>query len=126
MATDNLSRRERQIMDLLYRSAPVGAAEIRKGLPDPPTYSAVRAMLSTLERKGHVRHAEKGLRYVYSPVVSRDRAMHRAVSHLMDTFFRGSVESAVAALLDARSGKLSREELDRLAKMIERARREGR
>jgi predicted transcriptional regulator len=119
----DLSRRERQIMDVLYRRGRATAAEVRQEMPDPPGYSAVRAMLRVLEAKGHIRHEEEALRYVFVPTASRARAIRSAVTHMVDTFFEGSTERAVAALLD---GKLSREELDRLAGLIESAKKEGR
>src|SRR5687767_7150855 len=120
-----LSRRERQIMDVLYQKTKATAAEVQEGLPDPPSYSAVRALLRILEDKGHVRHEQDGPRYVFIPRMPRDRARRSAVRHLMETFFEGSPEQAVAALLDVSSSKLSQEELDRLAKLIENARVEG-
>src|SRR5215472_6315978 len=95
----HLSRRERQIMDILYRGGRATAAEVREALPDPPSYSAVRAMLRLLEEKGHVRHEEAGLRYVFLPTVGRERAKRSALKHLLETFFEGSVEQAVATLL---------------------------
>ena len=122
----NLSRRERQIMDLLYEHGKLTAAEAHEKLPDPPGYSAVRAMLRILEEKGHVRHEEAGLRHVFFPVVARDRARASAVRHLLQTFFGGSREQAVAALIDESAGDMSKEELDRIAGLIEKARREGR
>lgn len=120
-----LSRRERQIMDVLYRRGRASAAEIRQALPQAPSYSAVRALLRVLEDKGHVRHEEEGLRYVFAPTMPRDRARRSAVKHLLETFFEGSAAQAMAALLDASAAKLSRAELDRLTEMIERARKEG-
>src|SRR5262245_59817056 len=122
-AQDKLSRRERQIMDLLYRGQALTAAEIQQGLPDPPGYSAVRAMLRVLGEKGHIRHQEKSLRYFYSPVVPVEKAKRSALRHLLQTFFAGSREQAVAALLDDGAGKLSDEELSRMAALIERARK---
>jgi predicted transcriptional regulator len=119
----DLSRRERQIMDILYRLGRATAAEVRQEMPDPPSYSAVRAMLRVLEEKRHVRHEEEALRYVFIPTASRERVTRSALAHLVDTFFEGSTERAVAALLDS---KLSKEELDRLASLIESARKEGR
>jgi predicted transcriptional regulator len=119
----SLSRRERQIMDVLYRRARATAAEVRQQMPDPPSYSAVRAMLRVLEEKGHVRHEEEALRYVFVPTASRASAARSAVRRLVETFFEGSAERAVAALLDS---KLSPEELDRLAQLIESAKKEGR
>jgi predicted transcriptional regulator len=121
-----LSRRERQILDILYRGDRLTAAEIREAMADAPSYSAVRALLRTLEEKGHVRHQEKNLRYVYFPAVSRARASRSAVSHLVRTFFQGSVTQAVAALIESADGKLTQEELVRLEEMIAVARKEGR
>jgi BlaI family transcriptional regulator, penicillinase repressor len=120
-----LSRRERQIMDLLYQRGRATAAEVQADLPDPPGYSAVRAMLRVLEEKGHVRHQQDGPRYVYLPKVARDRAKRSALRHVVRTFFDGSTEQLVAALLDDGSAQLSEGELDRLAHLIERARKEG-
>ena len=124
--TPPLSRREREIMDVLHREGELPAAGIQQALPDPPGYSAVRAMLRTLEQKGHIKHREESLRYVYSPVVAAGQARRSAVKHLLETFFQGSVEQAVSALLDARDGKLGKPELDRIARMISQARKEGR
>jgi BlaI family penicillinase repressor len=121
----SLSRRERQIMDILYRSGRATAAEVLGAMPDPPSYSAVRAMLRILEEKGHVRHEEDGVRYVFVPVVSRDKAKQGAVRHLVETFFEGSVEQTVAALLDSGSTRMKRGELDRLQKLIDEARKKG-
>ncbi|MFY9724534.1 MAG: BlaI/MecI/CopY family transcriptional regulator [Bryobacteraceae bacterium] len=120
-----LSRRERQIMEILYERGKASAAEVRQAMPDAPGYSAVRALLRVLEQKGHVRHEEQGLRYVYLPVVARNKASRSAVKQLMDTFFAGSPEQIVAALLDVSSARLTREELDRMAAMIEQAKKEG-
>ncbi|HZT31250.1 MAG TPA: BlaI/MecI/CopY family transcriptional regulator [Bryobacteraceae bacterium] len=122
----DLSRRERQIMDILYRQGRATAAEVHQHLPDRPSYSAVRAMLRVLEEKGHARHEEQGLRYVYLPTVTREKATRSAIRHLLDTFFNGSAEHAVAALLDVSAGELGPEKLDRLAQLIEQARKEGR
>ena len=121
----NLSRRERQIMDILYERGRATASEIHEALPDPPTYSAVRAKLRVLEEKGHVRHEEKALRYVYLPVVARDTARKSAMRHLLSTFFEGSVEDAVAAMLDLSAANLSTEDLDRIAKLIQQAKQGG-
>jgi predicted transcriptional regulator len=121
-----LSRRERQIMDVLYQIEEATAAEVQERLPEAPSYSAVRAMLRILEDKGHVRHYEDGPRYVYRPVVARDAASKRAVHHLLRTFFDGSVEAAMTALLDATDRKLSAAEVDRLSAIIEQQKREGR
>jgi predicted transcriptional regulator len=121
-----LSRRERQIMDVLYARRRASAAEVREAMPDPPSYSAVRAMLRVLEEKGHVRHEEEGSRYIFAPTLAPDRARRSAVAHLVDTFFQGSAERAVAALLDSSTAKLKPEELDRLAELIDKARADGR
>jgi predicted transcriptional regulator len=121
-----LSRRERQIMDILHASGPVTAAEIRAAMPDAPSYSAVRAQLRILEDKGHVKHREDGPRYVYVPSVSRDSAGRSAAKRLLSTFFQGSVTDAVAALLDSTDTKLSDTELDKLKQMIKQAEKEGR
>jgi predicted transcriptional regulator len=120
-----LSRRERQIMDVIYRRGRATAAEVLDDIPDPPSYSAVRAMLRLLEEKGHVRHEQDGPRYVFLPTVNRDRARKSALKHVVRTFFDGSATEAVAALLDA-DAKLSESDLDRLSTMIQNARREGR
>jgi BlaI family penicillinase repressor len=124
-ASAGLSRRERQIMDILYQRGKSSSAEVREAMPNAPSYSAVRAMLRVLEEKGHVRHQAEGLRYVYVPVVTREKAKRSAVKHLLDTFFNDSPEQIVAALLDVSSTRLTRGELDRMAEMIERAKREG-
>jgi BlaI family transcriptional regulator, penicillinase repressor len=120
-----LSRRERQIMDILYRSGKASASDVLGAMPDPPSYSAVRAMLRVLEEKGHVKHREEGLKYVFTPMVAREKAKRSAVKHVMETFFNGSAEQIVAALLDVSSTKLTRGELDRMAEMIEKAKKEG-
>ena len=120
-----LSRRERQIMEILYERGKASAAEVRLAMPDAPGYSAVRAMLRVLEEKGHVRHEELGLKYVYLPVVAANKAKRSAVKHVMETFFSGSPEQIVAALLDVSAARLTRDELDRMAAMIEQARRDG-
>jgi BlaI family penicillinase repressor len=98
---------------------------VLNAMPDPPSYSAVRAMLRVLEEKGHVKHQEEGLKYVYAPVVARDKAKRSAVKHVMETFFNGSAEQIVAALLDVSSTRLTRDELDRMSEMIEKAKKEG-
>ena len=121
----SLSTRERQIMDILYRFGQASAAEVQENMPDPPSYSAVRATLRILEDKGHVQHQQDGPRYVFRPAVARDKAKRSAVKHLIRTFFDGSTEQAVATLLDDSSSKMSREELDRLARLIEEARSKG-
>jgi len=121
-----LSRRERQIMDVIYRRGRATAADVHAGLPDAPSYSAVRALLSVLENKGHVRHEQDGPRYVYLPTVPREKARQSALRQLVTTFFDGSAEQAVAALLDLSSTDLSPDELARLARLIAQARKEGR
>lgn len=126
MSTPPLSRREREILDVLYAAEGLTAAGVRDRMPDPPGYSAVRALLRILEEKGHVRHEEQGPRYVYSPVVSRVAARRTAMQALVQTFFGGSAEEAVAALIDASRADMSVAELDRLAGLIAAARSEGR
>jgi predicted transcriptional regulator len=121
----SLSRRERQIMDILYQRGKGSASEVREAMEAAPGYSAVRAMLRVLEEKGHVKHQAEGLKYVYVPVVARDKAKRSAVKHVMETFFNGSAEQIVAALLDVSSTRLTREELDRMSEMIEQAKKEG-
>jgi BlaI family transcriptional regulator, penicillinase repressor len=120
-----LSRRERQIMDVLYCRGRASAAEILKRMPDPPSYSAVRAKLRVLEEKGHVRHQEESLRYVYVPTLPRDSARRSALRHVVSTFFAGSVEQTVAALLDLSAARLSPADLHRIGRMIEQAKKEG-
>lgn len=122
----DLSRRERQIMDIVYRLGRATAAEVRRELPEPPSYSAVRAMLRILEEKGHLEHRTDGPRYVYRATVSVEAARRSALRRMLRTFFDNSLEEAVATLLDVRSSNLSEAELDRLAAMIEEARTEGR
>ncbi|HJU90025.1 MAG TPA: BlaI/MecI/CopY family transcriptional regulator [Gemmatimonadaceae bacterium] len=126
MPTPQLSRRERQIMDVLYREGRATAAEVLEQLPDPPSYSAVRAMLRVLEEKGHVKHEQDGPRYIYLPTVPREKARRSALRHLVRTFFDGSTEATVAALLDLSDSKISDAELQRLSKLIEQAKQEGR
>ena len=121
----DLSRRERQIIDILYSRGRATAAEVLAALPDPPSYSAVRAMLRILEEKGHVRHEQDGPRYVYAPTIARENAKKSALRHVLHTFFDGSASQALSALLDDQSSTLSEAELDRLAGMIERARKSG-
>jgi predicted transcriptional regulator len=121
-----LSRRERQIMDVLYARGQAGVADVVEALDDPPSYSAVRALLNVLERKGHVKHVKQGTRYVYSPTRPRSQAGRTALKRVLETFYRGSVENAVAGLLEAADTDLDAEELDRLAKLVERARKEQR
>jgi len=125
MAFADLSRRERQILEILYLRGRASAAEVQAAMPDPPSYSAVRAMLRVLEEKGHVKHQTERLKYVYVPVVARDRAKRSAMKHLLETFFHGEPEQAVATLLDVSSRRLKPEELDRMSEFIEKARKEG-
>jgi BlaI family transcriptional regulator, penicillinase repressor len=117
----NLTRRERQIMDILYRRGTATAAEVLKDLPGDPSDSTVRTHLRILEEKGHVLHEEVGLRYVYSPKVPRRAVRQSALKHLVDTFFDGSTEKVVAALIGAEGSKLSKEELRRIAELVEKA-----
>ena len=112
-------------MDILYQRGKGSASEVREAMEAAPGYSAVRAMLRVLEEKGHVKHQAEGLKYVYVPVVGRDKAKRSAVKHVMETFFNGSAEQIVAALLDVASTRLTREELDRMSEMIEQAKKEG-
>jgi len=123
--TITLSRRERQIMDVLYKQGRATAAAVLDAIPDPPSYSAVRALLRILEEKGHIYHEQEGPRYVYLPTVSRERAKKSAMRRVLDTFFEGSTTQAVAALLDM-DEDVSSDELSRLEKMINDAKREGR
>jgi len=120
-----LTRRERQIMDILYRHGRATAGEVMRDLADGPNYSTVRTQLRVLEEKGHVHHEEHGLRYVYSPAIPRQAARKSALRHLVDTFFDGSSEQVVAALLGGEAAKLSDEDLRRIAQLVARARKEG-
>jgi predicted transcriptional regulator len=121
-----LTRRERQIMDIVYRRAHATAAEVLGELPDPPSYSAVRALLRILEEKGYLRHQQEGPRYVFLPTLARDKARRSALKQIVQTFFDGSAEQAVAALLDMSQPRLSQADLDRLVRLIGKARKEGR
>ena len=121
-----LSRRERQIMDIIYQRSQATAAEVMEHLPDAPSYSAVRALLRVLEEKGHVRHKQDGPRYVFLPTVSRDRAQKSALRQVVGTFFEDSAEQTMVALLDMTAKDMSDAELDRLSEVIEQARKEGR
>ena len=120
-----LSRREQQIMDILFRRGRATASEIHADMADRPSYSAVRAQLRTLEEKGHASHQAEDLRYVYLPTLNPEKARRRALHHLVETFFDGSPARAAAALLDTRSTRMSAEELDRLSHLIEKAKKEG-
>lgn len=121
----NLGRRERQIMDVVYRLERATAAEVLAGLPDPPSYSAVRGMLRLLEEKGYLRHEQDGPRYVYLPTTERDEARRSALTHLLRTFFDGSRESAMAALLDLDDAPLDADEYARLTSLLDQAREPG-
>jgi predicted transcriptional regulator len=125
-AETHLSRRERQIMDALHQHGRATASEIQAALPDPPSYSAVRALLRILEAKGHIKHLKEGARYVYQPRASRESARRSALNRLVSTFFAGSVTQAVAALLENADTRISESELRELEQMIEQARKEGR
>ena len=122
----HLSRRERQIMDVLHAKSQATAAEVRAALPAPPGYSAVRALLSILEEKGHVRHRREGARYVYVPRTSPETARRSALKRVVSTFFQGSVSQAMAALLETADTELSEADLNKLEQMIKQAKREGR
>ncbi len=122
----NLSRRERQIMDAIYRLGRASVTDVMENIPDPPSYSAVRAMLGILENKGHLTHEQEGAKYVYLPVVARERARKTALKSLVQTFFDGSSREAIAALLELPDGKLSKGELDALQDLIDKAKKEGR
>lgn len=121
----DLSRRERQILDVLYKSGRATAAEVQEAMPAAPSYSAVRTLLRILEDKGHVHHEQDGTRYVYLPTVAHDAAKRSALRHLLNTFFEGSTTQAIAALLDEDSSRLSSADWDRLSATIKRARKEG-
>jgi predicted transcriptional regulator len=124
--TTQLSRRERQIMEIVYQLGNATAADVREQMPDPPSYSAVRAMLRILEDKGHIRHEQDGPRYLFLPTVPREQARETALRRVIRTFFAGSPEGAMAALLDLGVDDLDEEALQRLAERIEEARKEGR
>ena len=125
-AQNQLSRRERQIMDVVYRLGKAAVSDVLDRLPDPPSYSAVRALMRILEEKGHLRHEADGPRYVYLPTLPRDDASASALSQVVRTFFGGSTEAAVAALLDLPEHGLSGAELERLSRLIDDAREQGR
>jgi len=119
-----LSRRERQIMDILFAMGRASGPEIQERLPDQPSYSGVRTILRVLERKGHIRHIEEGMRYVYLPVVTREKATKSAIERLVATFFDGSVKAAAAAFLDPSTAQLSKDDLKELERLIRQARKE--
>ena len=123
---EGLSRRERQIMDFLFQRGKASVGEVLDGIPNPPGYSAVRATLRTLEQKGRVIHEEDGRAYVYRPTLRRDAARRSALTHVLKTFFDNSAEQAVAALLELKGPRLSQAELDRVSKIVDQARKEGR
>lgn len=120
-----LSRRERQILDTLYRLEKASAAEIREELPDPPTYTAVRTHLAILQEKGHVRFESDGTRYIYEPVVPRDEMAKSVIEGVLKNFFGGSIERVVSTLIDSEESNVTPDQLDRLAAIIEDARKEG-
>jgi predicted transcriptional regulator len=122
----HLSRRERQIMEIVYRAGRATATEVLARLPDPPSYSAVRALLRILENKGHLRHELSGTRYVYLATLGKERARRSALRSMVDTFFEGSASKVVAALLDLSREDLSEQELANLSRLIAQARKEGR
>src|ERR1700728_243503 len=121
---NDLGRREHQIMDILFAMGRASGPEIQERLPDQPNYSGVRTILRVLERKGHIRHIEEGMRYVYLPVMTREKATKSAIERLVSTFFDGSVKAAAAAFLDPSTAKLSDEDLKELERMIRKARKE--
>jgi predicted transcriptional regulator len=122
----SLSRREREIMDVVYGAGSATATEIQERMPDPPSYSAVRATLSILERKGLLSHQEDGRRYVYRPTIDQDKARRGAVEHLLTTFFNGSAAGAMLTLLERPESDIAAEDLDRMKRLVVRARKEGR
>jgi predicted transcriptional regulator len=126
MSQTDLGRRERQILETVYRLGRASVAQVRGELPDPPSYSAVRGMLNLLEEKGHLRHEQAGLKYVYLPVIEQEEASRSALAHVVRTFFGGSPAEAATALFELPDRKLSREELEQLSRMIRQAIREGR
>ena len=125
MSQAQLSRREREIMDIVYRRGPASVSDVMQRLSESPGYSAVRTMLRRLEEKGHLKHVQEGTQYVYSPTVARSRARESALRRVVDTFFEGSTGKLVSAILDRSVATLTREELDELEATIARARREN-
>ena len=123
---EQLSRRERQIMDILYRRGEATVAEVLQELPDPPSYSSVRALIRILEEKGHLRHREDGPRYIFAPSLSKHRAQRSMLQSVLTNFFDGSREQLLAALLDDADGGLHPKELENLSELIDQARKEGR
>jgi BlaI family transcriptional regulator, penicillinase repressor len=125
-SSPELSRREREILEILYRLESASAAEVQEAMADAPSYSAVRAHLRILEEKGHIHHARSGQRYIFSPTVPREKARRNALRGLLHNFFSGSREEVVATLLDMKLEDVDPDELERLADLIEEAREEGR
>ena len=123
---ETLSRREREMMHIIFRNGQAPAAEVMESMPEPPSYSAVRATLRVLEQKGHLKHQHDGTRYVYIPTVNRDNARSSALDQLLKTFFEGSAAEVVATLLEKSKNQMTPQELDRLSLLIEQARKEGR
>jgi predicted transcriptional regulator len=122
----NLSRRERQIMDIVYVMGKVSVAQVLERIPNPPSYSAIRALLKVLEKKGHLTHKQEGPRYIYFPTLPREEARQNALKHIKKTFFDNSTEDIVAALLNITEGSLSEKDYKRLSELIKKARKEGR
>ena len=125
-SNEGLSRRERQILDVIYRLGKASAADIREELPDPPTYTAVRTLLGILQEKGHVKFQSDGTRYIYEPVVPREEMAKSVMDGVLQTFFGGSIERVVSTLIDSEESNVTPEQLDRLAEIIAEARKEGR
>lgn len=125
-AQKNLSRRERQIMDIVYVLGRVSVTQVLERIPNPPSYSTVRALLKVLEKKGHLKHKQEGPRYIYFPTLPREEARQNALKHIMQTFFDDSTEDIVAALLNISEGNLSETDYKRLSELIKKARKEGR
>jgi predicted transcriptional regulator len=123
---EELSRREREMMNIIFRTGKASATEVLEAMAEPPSYSAVRATLRVLEQKGHLKHQHDGTRYVYTPTVNRENARSSALDQLMSTFFEGSAANVVATLIEKSKDNLTPEELDRLSKLIAEARKEGR
>src|SRR5436309_9665159 len=123
---ESMSRREREMMAIIFRASKATAGEVMEAMPDPPSYSAVRATLRVLEQKGLLRHEDDGTRYVYRPTLNRDKARQSALDHLLATFFDGSVANVVATLIERSGGELSADDLDRIARAVDHARKEGR
>ena len=124
--SEGLSRREREMMNIIFRQGKATATDVQEGMSDPPSYSAVRATLRVLEQKGHLRHQHDGTRYVYIPTVNREKARISALDHLLTTFFEGSAASVVATLIEQSKDQMTPDELDRLSSLIDQARKEGR